>query len=357
MIIIIKENILEPEVPSNGNPNFGVPIPPIDRLKIMSDSDFEDLVTEWAYGYLKKDYASVYRLGGSGDKGRDICAEFPNGQCDIYQCKHYDRPLTPSEYVVEFGKLVYYTSIENGYPIPNNYYIVASKGLGTSLVDIVKKPDSIKNLLISNWDTKCRNQITKTEEIKLTGEFLEYVENFDYSIIHYLSPSDLLEQYRKTPFFKFRFGGGIKRRPRAEIPEISPDESEMPYVKELISVYTSVSERDFDDFNSFIQEESEYTEHFKRQRKAYFTADSLKRFLRDEYISGGVFDTFRTEIYDAVIDLFSDDYPNKYDRLKKILKAARELSIRINEIPDILPNDKVGTCHMLVEKGVIHWDD
>lgn len=49
-----REVIKEPKIPQNANPIFGSPIAPIDRLTIMDDVSFEELVAEWAHGYLKK---------------------------------------------------------------------------------------------------------------------------------------------------------------------------------------------------------------------------------------------------------------------------------------------------------------
>ena len=76
----------------------GLPIAPIDRIKIFSDTQWEEFVLEWATS-LKNEYSRVERCGGAGDMGRDIvatCAD-PKDGWDNYQCKHYQGPLTPSE--------------------------------------------------------------------------------------------------------------------------------------------------------------------------------------------------------------------------------------------------------------------
>ena len=349
--------ILEPVIPFGTDINIGVPIPPIERLKIMNDTNFEDMVSEWAHGFLKEKYTSVYRLGGSGDKGRDVCAKYANGKIDIYQCKHYAKPLSPSEYIIEIGKLVYYTFITDGYDCPENYYIVASNGLGPTLVDLVEKPVKMRNYLISEWDNKCRKQITQKKELQLVGDFLKHVEDFNFSIIKYLSPEDLINNYMETPYFKFRFGGGIKKRPEVQIPQVSKKESNMPYVQELVSVYSDTSGCCWPNFEDFIKDDSKFSKHFMRQRKSFYTADSLRRFLRDEYIQEKVFDTFQQEIYDAVVDKFDDNYINKFERMNSVLESARNISIKMSEIPDILPTDKTGTCHIMVEKGELSWND
>lgn len=43
-----------PQKPDNYDILFGLPIPPIDRLRTFSADQFEDMICEWADGYLKK---------------------------------------------------------------------------------------------------------------------------------------------------------------------------------------------------------------------------------------------------------------------------------------------------------------
>ncbi|EOA3413330.1 TPA: restriction endonuclease [Enterococcus faecium] len=349
--------IEEPNIPEYTDINFGMPIAPIDRLKIMNDVEFEELVAEWAHGYLKKDGISVYRLGGSGDKGRDICVKYKNGEIDIYQCKHYEKPLTKSEYAIELGKLIYYTWVEDGYEIPRNYYIVASNGLGVTLLDLINDSENLRQYIIDEWENKCEKKITKGKQIKLTGDLLQHLNNFDLSIIKYLSPQDLIEQYSKTIYFKFRFGGGIRKRPSSIIPEVTSNEEKLPFVRSLLDMYADIIKKPNLNLNSFLNDNTKYSKHFMREREAYYIADSLRRFLRDEYVNDNVFNKFENEVEKGVIDTFEDDYQSKFTRIKEVTKTARNLNILIPEIPEILPRDKAGTCHILVDKGVFDWNE
>jgi hypothetical protein len=114
----LAEDLLEPRaprIPGNYDILFGIPTPPIDRMRSFSEDQFEDMVYEWVDGYLKTEYALVYRCGGAGDKGRDVIAyvseDMNNSEWDNYQCKHYNRPLYPGDIWIELGKLCYYTYI------------------------------------------------------------------------------------------------------------------------------------------------------------------------------------------------------------------------------------------------------
>lgn len=49
-------DIETPDVPSNYDFSQGILIAPFDRVRIMSDTDFEIFISEWAVGYLKSIY-------------------------------------------------------------------------------------------------------------------------------------------------------------------------------------------------------------------------------------------------------------------------------------------------------------
>src|SRR4051812_25011602 len=91
----------------------GLPVPPIDRLRIMSPGAWTDFVLEWADS-LRTKYTLVERCDGAGDMGRDVIAfekSDADDPWDNYQCKFYDHQLAPGDIWVELGKLTYYTHI------------------------------------------------------------------------------------------------------------------------------------------------------------------------------------------------------------------------------------------------------
>ncbi len=95
-------------------------VPPIERIRIFSNSQWEDFVLEWADS-LRSEYECVERCGGAGDMGRDVIAFASSAMdseiWDNYQCKHYNHPLRPSDIWLELGKLAYYTFIKKfSYP-------------------------------------------------------------------------------------------------------------------------------------------------------------------------------------------------------------------------------------------------
>lgn len=232
-----------PERPKNTSRIFDTTEPQL-RLKTMGEDEFERVVGEWACSCLKKEnkYSNVALLGGSGDSGRDLVAYIDDNmkEFDIYQCKRYEKPLSPSVYMIEFGKICYYTYIGE-YAIPNKYYIVASNGIGQSLRKLIEHPKQINIELIKVWNEKCgkKRQIT-ANGIKMTDDLRKYIEEFDFSIVSDISPITLIDDFSKSPWYKYHFGGGIKKRPASEKPseKLNNSEKTMPYVKQLLNVYS-----------------------------------------------------------------------------------------------------------------------
>ena len=66
--------------------------------------------------------------------------------------------------------------------------------------------------LIKQWNTYCggKKQIL-AEGISLTDDLRVYIEQFDFTIIKDISPIKFLEQFSQTNWYKYHFGGGIKK--------------------------------------------------------------------------------------------------------------------------------------------------
>ena len=130
----------------------GVPIDPLVRLAGFSDLEFERFIWEWAKGYVAHRYVEVQHRGGAGDKGRDIVAWLDPSSAvprrwDLYQCKRYKDALAPNQFLVELGKLCFYTHRKD-YTIPGQYFIVAPKGVGNTLQDLIDEPLKLRERLI-----------------------------------------------------------------------------------------------------------------------------------------------------------------------------------------------------------------
>ena len=74
--------------------------PPQQQILLFSPDEWEQFILEWGH-YQKTQYKRVTVFAGAGDMGIDVAgfidADGLNGIWDCYQCKHYDKPLTPTD--------------------------------------------------------------------------------------------------------------------------------------------------------------------------------------------------------------------------------------------------------------------
>ncbi|MBY0098705.1 ABC-three component system protein [Mesobacillus maritimus] len=338
---------------------LAITIPSIDLLTLFSPSEFEVFIQEWTSGYLYKiqGYKKVYRNSGAGDKGRDVVAwlDEKGDIWDCYQCKHYEDPLKPSEVWVEFGKLCYYT-YNKDFTIPRKYLFATSKGLGPLLKSYIQNPKLLKKYLIQNWDSKCKKHITDTEQVELTGAFKKYVEDFDFSIVGFLDPLEIIEQHRMTPYYVPRFGGGFNKFREESITPAEIQDSELMYITKLIEAYSEDKGMHFaapEDLSSHIK----YINHLNRERIHYHKAHSLALFERDTLPEGSsAFEKLKDAVYMGVIDTVESDFTSGFMRVKETTKTARSLLLSGNPLTSVVEDDdKHGICHHLANDNKISW--
>ncbi|MDP9702409.1 hypothetical protein J2T16_005387 [Paenibacillus intestini] len=338
---------------------MAITIPAIELLSLFSDAEFEKFIQEWATGYLLEinGYKKVYRNAGAGDKGRDVvaCHDELGEVWDCYQCKHYDHALAPSDVWVEFGKLCYYT-FKNEFTIPKKYIFATSKGIGPLLKTYIQDPKQLKTNLIINWERHCKNKITDTEIVELTGNFKVYVEQFDFSVVGFLDPLEVIEQHRKTPYYAPRFGGGFNKFREEAITPDETEESELIYVTKLLEAYSEdkgVTFSNADDLADY----SLYNNHFSRERIHYHKAQSLASFERDTLPEGAnAFVKLKKSVYMGVIDTVESEFISGFARVKEVTKTARSLQLSGNPLISVVEDDdRHGICHHLANDGLIEW--
>lgn len=335
---------------------LGKPLSPLQRLATFSDDDFEEIVQIWAYEYLGSRYSKVRRCGGAGDKGRDIIAWKNGKDWDNYQCKFYEKKLTPTNFYVELSKLCYYT--KNGdYPIPQKYFLVSREGIGPKLGDLISKPDDLKKLLIKNWKDYVEKNITKSQHVRLEGDMKRYVEDFDFGIIETIEPHEMLQQFKNTSYYLYFFGGQIqKNRIQTVVPEFIENEKQMRYVEQLLIAY---SEELSDEINRIedLEKYGNFKIHFELQRQNFYSIETLKQFERDNLPPDSTaFEDFKTEVLTAVYSKVLNVYENSFKRLQSILDHSGLLNITSNPLSVTLSvMDKNGICHHLVNENKLSW--
>lgn len=190
----------------------------------------------------------------------------------------------------------------------------------------------------------------------MEGDFKLYVENFDFSIIKDIDPQELIEQHAKTRYHFYRFGGIIPSRPESLLPPEEINEDEMIYVEKLLEAYSDHHKKPIStilDLNNFKTE----LNHFNRQRKCFYEAESLKLFERDILPNGtNAFEELKEEVFDGIIDEVDNSHEDGYRKVKEVSKVARNLPVRAYPLESkVKGNDLNGICHHLVNDYKFKW--
>lgn len=164
-------------------------------------------------------------------------------------------------------------------------------------------------------------------------------------------PADKKEAFPK-------FGGKIDPK----VPNtVKPNE--LPYVHALVKVYGEEEGEQFSSAES-LDSYPRHKDHLQRQRRDYYSAEFVRRCMRDAYNleDDDQFEILENEIYDGIIDTHCRKFPSGRDRLDEVLSQATRISIDgcwVNRDTDwIKARVKKGVCHLLVNnKKIGGWLD
>lgn len=342
--------------PSAAHVASGVPVPKAARVLLFSPEEWEEFVEEWATSLFDA-YHKVRRFGGAGDFGVDV-AGFATDKgfkapWDNYQCKRYDHPLRPGDVWLEIGKIIYYGFLGEYLP-PRKYYFVCSRGVGTTLEQLLNDTAELKKRTRNNWAKHCKDQITSKKEVNLAGALLEFFNTFDFSIFDSKSVLQMIEGHATTGYHAVRFGGGLPLRPKPVSPPVQPTENESRYIRQLLDAYgdhLGVSLGNPGD----LEPNDTLSKDYLRQRERFYHAESLRNFARDT-VPEGTFDALQDEIHQAIVDVCEDGHDDGFARMKATIAQAAQTALTANPlVTHTKTQDRQGICHQLANDDRITW--
>jgi hypothetical protein len=333
----------------------GLPVPPVDRVRLFSPDQWERFVQEWVDS-LRDEYELVERCGGAGDMGRDIIATVKGGKgaWDNYQCKHYQKALTPGDVWIELGKLAYYT-LKGEYSCPRAYFFVSPQGVGPALSNLLKKPHALRADLLANWDKACRTEITKTGVVECDTAMKAHIASLDFSIFQTKPLLRIIEGHAKTRWHASRFGGGLPQRPAPLAPPSVQAANEAVFVGELRRAYAQHLNQDPQDIDAGLAARDDLREHFHDARVEFYSAEGLRTFSRDT-LPQGEFEKLQEEIHSGIKDDVRGVHADGYQRVLAVVKTARALQLTSHPLTTrIHTRDRGGICHQLANDGKVRW--
>ncbi|WP_256943342.1 ABC-three component system protein [Achromobacter xylosoxidans] len=299
-------------------------------------------------------YAVVKQMGGAGDGGRDVEARLEERlityRWDLYQAKHYDHPLSPTDVFKELVKV--FKNIDRGtYPPPRNYYLCAPQGVGPDLHNLLADPAKFKGRFLTDWEGEKTGLRGRRGE--LTASVRTIVEYFDFGSIVECQTRTLLEWHAHDRKAHFELFGIESVRGDDPIAPAAPDIKEEVYISQLLRVYGELAGA-----NVTLDElmQSDHGEHFQSHRATFYCAEGLKTFSRD---------LFGEEEFDALLDMVyagirarvtSPRHRLGLDRLEAGTDGAQALTVSDSVLaPKLRPGDLPGTCHHLANAKRLQW--
>lgn len=145
------------------------------------------------------------------------------------------------------------------------------------------------------------------------------------------------------------------------VPQSALETHELPYINALCEVYAEkISQEITPDLINTLP--PMYRRHFAEQRKAYYSAESVHRSVREVFADGKQqFGALKDDAYDGIEPTYFDDnYATGYDRLRAVLEKITSTTLTksalVNIIGLISNLEKKGICHMLVnDERIRSW--
>lgn len=332
----------------------GPPVRPDHRVHFYSSEEWEEFILEYATA-LAPQYTQIKRLGGPGDHGVDVAGfKTPNGfegDWDCYQGKHYADPLTVSEAFAEIVKV--FVSVDAGhYCLPDHYFFLAPKGCANSLNRLLSKPSALRERFLK--DARERAKWIGDLNDGQVARVCELAAGTDFGRFRSIELHEALELHRQTPYHAARFGGPLAPRPQPGSPPEEVSEQESRYIEQLLAVYAErYPGEDIRRENAFSHQQ--LGDHFRRQRRAFFSAEALRVYARDA-VPDGTFEILQRDVYDGVVDIAESFHSSGWERLTKVLSAATQLPLDSHTLISVThPEDRKGMCHQLVNTGELTW--
>ena len=150
------------------------------------------------------------------------------------------------------------------------------------------------------------------------------------------------------------------KKPTQIVPPDEIEDHEIGYVQELYRVYHEET-GEYYARPADLDSQPKLKRDFNRQRKDYYSAETIRRELRDTIRQDETegFDILKDEMYDGVITTRDKDYDSSFMRLTAVMEHATSVPISSNLQDRLLdwvgPGEKKGVCHMLVNDKRLTW--
>jgi hypothetical protein len=139
--------------------------------------------------------------------------------------------------------------------------------------------------------------------------------------------------------------------------KVSP--GELVYIHQLLQAYGDYKSNEIKTIEELESGYPDLFAHLQNQRRAFYSAEALHRFVRDALPNDQLFIELKDDIYEGLLEIVNDDFDNGYERVKEVLKEVGRL--QLSSIITAQPhfkfsqNDRKGLCHQLANEERFKW--
>ncbi|WP_088312709.1 ABC-three component system protein [Kineosporia sp. R_H_3] len=169
-----------------------------------------------------------------------------------------------------------------------------------------------------------------------------------------LQARHVISMHAATKYHALRFNSPLPNRRKPEAVPGAYTGDEKRYVDQLLATYRERHPTDVLDRGNVAAHPTRGG-HFKRQRQAFFRAESLRMYAR-ESTPDGTFEALKGDVHSGVVELAESDHVDGYTRAQAVLQASASIDLsshRLIERTDL--DDRKGICHQLVNDERLTW--
>ncbi len=350
------------------------PEPPEDNSKIFQECDdirvileafetkqFKNIIFEWVEGYLTNQYAQIKQWNNNNNNNIELVAflnqiSFKSNDWEYYHCTKLKLNKLENDFWITLCRLINYSFIKR-IELPKKFYFIPSTCLSNEFKAEIEDEDYLRKNLIDNW-----NEFREEGFCDLNEKLEMYIQNIDFNFFEYKSPYEIKDEYYKTKWFKFRFGGGLKKTELhiEDIPDkVTNEEENSKYIQKLFCAYSTYTypryKKNVTNI-SMLEKYNELYNHFFEQRVNFYNAETLRRFARDELTKNEPFEKLQYEVLLGVKETASKDYEDGYKCVRETVEKALNLTLNFKLFQDYLSFQvRAGICHQLANHDKLGW--
>lgn len=347
-----------------------------DILSHVSPELWESMI-RWKLDKEEPPYRDVEGHGGPGDYGVDVSAFWDDsrfgGVWEAYQGKHYDAPLRFTTVFDEIVKLVDGHQQEVFSNLPKKYVFVSPKGSGSTLQNLMNNPDGLKRefearmkkVIAELGDKEAKPQSKKIagksytkQQLEKIGEHAEKIKvfenvSFESKDLTYILGGTAGDRY----YISKRRDSIPARDPNKEIPEEDKEKIksyERLYVQKLVDVFNELDSSCTD--AKSVEDNLDYGEEFRNQRKYFFAAEYLRLHVRDS-VPEEIYERFKDDVCEGVKYRMNQAHENGRERLLAVQQQAIDLNLDAHSLITSIADyrERKGVCHQLADEDKLTW--